>query len=51
MAHGGHAPQLGHHLRHHGAQMRLLALQLAKGIAHVDAGYRSGFELTGRQRA
>ena len=35
--HGGHAPQLGHHLGHHRAQVRLLALQFAKGIAHVDA--------------
>ena len=49
MAHGGHAPQLGHHLRHHGAQMRLLALQLAKGIAHVDAGDRRSVQLARRQ--
>ncbi len=37
MAHGRHAPELGGHLRHHGAQVGLLALQLAKGIAHMDA--------------
>ena len=48
MAHGGHAPQLGHHLRHHRAQVRLLPLQFAKGIAHVDASDRLSVQLARR---
>lgn len=44
VAHGRNAPELGNHLRHHGAQMGLLALQLAKRIADVDAFYRTGVE-------
>jgi hypothetical protein len=49
--HGGAAPQLGHHLRHHGAQVRLLALQLAKGVADVDGLDGVGIEAAGFQRA
>ena len=37
MAHGWHTPEFGGHLRHHGAQVGLLALQFTKGIAHMDA--------------
>ena len=46
MAHGRHTPEFGGHLRHHGAQVGLLALQFPKGIAHMDAldgrGVQSG---------
>jgi hypothetical protein len=37
MAHGRYAPQFRHHLRHHRAEVRLLALQLTERIADVDA--------------
>ena len=49
--HGGHAPQLGHHLGHHRAQMGLLALQFTKGVADMDAGDGRGIQLAGRQGA
>ena len=51
VAHRGHAPQRRHDLRDHRAQVRLLALQFAKGVAYVDALHLRGVELTLLQRA
>ena len=51
VAHRRHAPQLRHHLRDHGSQVCLLALQFAKGVAHVNALHLRGVELALLQHA
>ncbi|MNH42428.1 hypothetical protein D3C79_1041270 [compost metagenome] len=51
MAHGGHAMQRGHRLRHHGAQVGLLPLQLGKRVADMDALDVLRLQLAGLQSA